>query len=672
MVTPLLFISVPAVAAFAQLMAILGVLGHVQHYEWGTYIDWRQSWCAGDPARLSEYSFREEKSMAGDEMKKLGPLALQIFDDYVEQHFKWWGPFRWTSLPTRRKAWSFCWRAWPAHTKQVHRMAAFSADSVENRSPAMSWGDVWRRAWYRMMLDLQLPEGILAEQLLMNADCWFARRSRSTWFGTKFVKSWWPSTAESTRRRRATVLVRATSPQLSGAMAREALRKEDYGQQEWWERASQSLGGYGHITEDHIVYHHMETVELYADEYDPAFQAMVDEGLDEENQKRLNMQLTFCRLSQRQATMASGVRDMNGSSRSMEASAWRRNVSTSKRSSQSLLADNVDKLDIGTMTQSAQKGREKEKAKALQRRLPVRPLPRGTVPTRARDLSPNNAPSTLPSTSITRSPLRTSADTWWLASLQKMKRRLMRFWTPWSPRHKFNKLIEIKLNEFLRCYLLDKIYVLAWCTSWTSDKPGKWWRLTLWRTSHWLHRWCNDCWTTTLRWYATMRLHSTRHGDAHQSEWPTWTTTWRLSTTTPILSGKMPIKKDRTKDCLVTHSFLKLTGSIWCDGMPKPDKAYLVFLTRRRTRFLKMRWTEIPWGWAWALTATSSSIRHWTWSDAWEFENSVGSDPFRLRPCQDNYTWIQWPQAHHQVQGLWPALAWGVPHANREDEDGFA
>jgi hypothetical protein len=55
------------------------------------------------------------------------------------------------------------------------------------------------------------------------------------------VKSWWPSTAESTRRRRATVLVRATSPQLSGAMAREALRKEwrsyyyvqeDYGQQE--------------------------------------------------------------------------------------------------------------------------------------------------------------------------------------------------------------------------------------------------------------------------------------------------------------------------------------------------------------------------------------------------------------------------------------------------------
>lgn len=56
----------------------------------------------------------------------------------------------------------------------------------------------------------------------------------------------------------------------------------------------------------------------------------------------------------------------------------------------------------------------------------------------------------------------------------------------------------------------------------------------------------------------------------------------------------MPIKKDRTKDCLVTHSFLKLTGSIWCDGMPKPDKAYLVFLTRRRTRFLKMRWTEIP------------------------------------------------------------------------------
>ena len=34
------------------------------------------------------------------------------------------------------------------------------------------------------------------------------------------------------------------------------------------------------------MYHHMETVELYADEYDPvqlAFQAMVDEGLDEED-----------------------------------------------------------------------------------------------------------------------------------------------------------------------------------------------------------------------------------------------------------------------------------------------------------------------------------------------------------------------------------------------------
>lgn len=53
--------------------------------------------------------------------------------------------------------------------------------------------------------------------------------------------------------------------------------------QDRWESASQSLGGYEDVIDDATVYHR-DSAEIYEDEYDPvlaAFQAMVDEGLDE-------------------------------------------------------------------------------------------------------------------------------------------------------------------------------------------------------------------------------------------------------------------------------------------------------------------------------------------------------------------------------------------------------
>lgn len=60
---------------------------------------------------------------------------------------------------------------------------------------------------------------------------------------------------------------------------------EDDDKQESRESASQSLGGYEDITDDHTVYR-AGTAELCADEYDPihvAYQAMTDERLDEED-----------------------------------------------------------------------------------------------------------------------------------------------------------------------------------------------------------------------------------------------------------------------------------------------------------------------------------------------------------------------------------------------------
>ena len=104
----------------------------------------------------------------------------------------------------------------------------------------------------------------------------------------------------------------------------------------------------------------------------------------------------------------------------------------------------------------------------------------------------------------------------------------MRCWMRWLLRHKFNKLIEINLNEFRWWHQLDKINVLYIKDILDKvDNPGRWWPPSLWRTSHWFYRWCNDCWKTMQIWSTTMRDPSLRLGGADRKEWPTWTTTWR-------------------------------------------------------------------------------------------------------------------------------------------------
>eukprot|EP00435_Cladocopium_sp_Y103_P018811 s2728_g4.t1 len=165
-----------------------------------------------------------------------------------------------------------------------------------------------RRAWYRTMTDLdpdlKLPDGILAEQLLLNAGISddhkllvrTAIQGNMTWDSVceelvaqhsrvheRESKGGGFSSGKSFKSSAFKGYGRGGGSYSKGKGWKSYYANDEHDMQDSWESASQSLGGYEDVIDDSTAYHG-DSAELYEDEYDPvltAFQAMVDEGLDE-------------------------------------------------------------------------------------------------------------------------------------------------------------------------------------------------------------------------------------------------------------------------------------------------------------------------------------------------------------------------------------------------------
>ena len=273
----------------------------------------------GDPARLSEYAFRvrlrqaRELSMAEDEVKKLGPLALRLVDGLRGAALQVARTLPVDELANKEKGVEFLLKSLnsslaPRSKQEARDLYQAGAQNggilSRQRGESIASYVLRRRAWYRMMTDLdpdlKLPPGILAEQLLMNAGIsddhrllirtaikgdmdWekvceelVAQHSRihEKEKGSSFGKGYKSSAFKG--------FGKGSNPS-KGKWRSYYVEEDD--QQETWESASQSLGGYEDYIDDTTVYH-AETAEPYMDDGDPihmAYQAMVDEGLDEED-----------------------------------------------------------------------------------------------------------------------------------------------------------------------------------------------------------------------------------------------------------------------------------------------------------------------------------------------------------------------------------------------------
>ena len=213
----------------------------------------------GDPARLSEYSFRvrlwqaRELSMAEDAVKKLGPLALRLVDGLRGATLQVARTLPVDELANKEKGVEFLLKSMTSSLAPRNKQETRKQRSVPSR------GTVWRHlqqtAW-RFDRQLRFEEtilvqdddrrgpglevarwnlgGAIADELLIRA----AMR--------KFVKSWWPSTAGITRRRRAAVLVRATSPHLSRALEKEVIPRRGNGAPTTWRTTTNRSQGRAH------------------------------------------------------------------------------------------------------------------------------------------------------------------------------------------------------------------------------------------------------------------------------------------------------------------------------------------------------------------------------------------------------------------------------------------
>lgn len=164
----------------------------------------------GDPARLSEYSFRvrlwqaRELSMAEDEVKKLGPLALRLVDGLRGATFQVARTLPVDELANKEKGVEFLLKSLTRslaprnkqETRDLYQAGAQTAWRFDRQlrfEETCLVQDDDRRGPGLEVARWNLG-GAIADELLIRAAM------------KKFVKSWWPSTAGSTERRRAAVL----------------------------------------------------------------------------------------------------------------------------------------------------------------------------------------------------------------------------------------------------------------------------------------------------------------------------------------------------------------------------------------------------------------------------------------------------------------------------------
>ena len=205
--------------------------------------------------------------------------------------------------------------------------------------------------------ELSLPDGILTEQLLINAGISEDHRLliRTTIHG----EMTWDRVCEELVAQHSRIHEKETKGYYKGYSSKSTAFK-GYGKNynvkgkgwrfyyvndehdiDQWENASQSLGGFEDLTDDAAAYNmeHYEDYDYGEDEAEhtmAAFQAMIDER----TLRRQSMRLIFFKPKQksimpdfelvRPATVASGPKAMEGNSKFMEASALKRRSNGSK------------------------------------------------------------------------------------------------------------------------------------------------------------------------------------------------------------------------------------------------------------------------------------------------------------------------------------------------------
>ena len=268
----------------------------------------------GDPSKLAEYGFRlrlkmaREKSMEAEQLKKLGPLGLRLIEGLrgpalqvarnlqierlsAEDGASYLLKGLQTSLQPRSKQ----------EARDLYQAGAQVGGVLSRQSTeAMSNYVLRRRAWHSAMVDLDpeltLPEGIRTEQLLLNAgitqdqqlmvrtaingdmtwnkvcDELIAQHSRlhEKEKGKGGYRDWSYKGGKSYGKKK-------------GHHFRSYYVEDDPGQDEQWENASQSLGGF----EEFDGYYANDYEEEYPGEDDVTYEvyaSMLDQGLDEEDQ----------------------------------------------------------------------------------------------------------------------------------------------------------------------------------------------------------------------------------------------------------------------------------------------------------------------------------------------------------------------------------------------------
>ena len=240
--------------------------------------------------------------MGEDEVKKLGPLGLRLVDGLR-------GPALQVArtLPVDElandKGRSPSTRPWlHAASRKLENYTKLEPNKEESsagqRGESVASYVLRRRAWYGMMTDLdpdlKLPEGILAEQLLMNASISedhkllvrTAIKGEMTWDlvceelvaqhsklhkrepkggGFSGGKSFKPSAFKGHGKG-------GYREKSKGWKSYYANDEPDM--QDRWESDSQSLGGYEDVIDDATAYHR-DSAEIYEDEYDPVLAAFL-------------------------------------------------------------------------------------------------------------------------------------------------------------------------------------------------------------------------------------------------------------------------------------------------------------------------------------------------------------------------------------------------------------
>lgn len=274
---------------------------------------------AGDATKLAEYQFRvrlrqvREKSISEDEKKKIGPLGLRLVDGLT-------GPALQVvrDLPIEKLAEeqgpTFLLQALQAalqprsnqEARELYQAGAQTGGilSRQNGESIASYV-LRRRTWYTMMTDLdtklKLPEQILAEQTLQNAGLSQDHQLLiRTAIGGELTMA---RLCEEMVAQHARIHEREHRGKGYGNhSAYKGMKGYGKGKKpSWrayhveadenadWECNSQSLGGYEDLED--LSYYAYETEETYADEVDvvfEAFAALVENGMDEEDQESLD------------------------------------------------------------------------------------------------------------------------------------------------------------------------------------------------------------------------------------------------------------------------------------------------------------------------------------------------------------------------------------------------